>query len=214
VQVQELVAGCRALGIINKIITGPLWRVLESPDVNILEMNTYFNTLVTKLDLWCQGASPLLKDGAELYCDYPPTKDEIWYHLITPTKHDSTIQEMLEILCHAFSALLSRLVEDHLPGGIHCDSNAQLTVETNSVPKTNVVSERDFAKLDRLLREKPNATTLSLEAMVLFSNNRTMKWLNSKPAEEVRHLLQNARKSLLNLKSCLRKEKKQFLKDA
>ena len=77
-QVQELVAGCRALGIINKIITGPLWRVLESPDVNILEMNTYFNTLVTKLDLWCQGASPLLKDGAELHCDYPPTKDEIW----------------------------------------------------------------------------------------------------------------------------------------
>ena len=70
-------------------------------------MNTYFNTLVTKLDFWCQHAIPLLKDGAELYCDYPPTKDKIWYHLVTPTKHESTTQEMLEILCHAFSALLS-----------------------------------------------------------------------------------------------------------
>ena len=47
VQVPELVAGCRALGSTNKIITGPLWRVLESPDVTILEMNTYFSTLVT-----------------------------------------------------------------------------------------------------------------------------------------------------------------------
>ena len=118
---------------------------------------------------------------------------------------------MLEILCHAFSALLSRLVEDHLPGGIHYDSNAQLTVETNSVPKTNVVSERDFAKLDRLLREKLNATTLSLEAMVLFSNNRTMKWLNSKPAEEVRHLLQNARKKPPEFKKLFKERKKAIL---
>ena len=48
------------------------------------------------------------------------------------------LKEILEILCHAFSALLSR---DHLPGGIHCDSSAQLTVETKLIPKTNVVSE-------------------------------------------------------------------------
>ena len=44
--------------------------------------------------------------------------------------------------------------------------------ETKSVPKTNVISERDFAHFDRLLRETPNATTLSLEAMVLFSKSQ------------------------------------------
>ena len=48
----------------------------------------------------------------------------------------------------------------------------QLTTETKSTPKTNVISERDFAKFDRLLREKPNATTLSLEGMILFANNQ------------------------------------------
>ena len=51
----------------------------------------------------------------------------------------------------------------------------QLTAETRSVPKSNVISERDFAKLHRLLREKPNATTLSLEGIILFSNNKTVK---------------------------------------
>ena len=45
--------------------------------------------------------------------------------------------------------------------------------ETKSVPKTNVVSERDFAQLDRLLREKPNASTLSLEGMIMLANNKT-----------------------------------------
>ena len=36
--------------------------------------------------------------------------------------------------------------------------------------KTNPVSERDFAQLNRLLKEKPNATTKSLEAMIMSFN--------------------------------------------
>ena len=38
-----------------------------------------------------------------------------------------------------------------------------------SVPTTNVSPERDFAILDRLLREKPNAHLVALEALLLFS---------------------------------------------
>jgi len=34
---------------------------------------------------------------------------------------------------------------------------------------SNTISERDFAKLDRLLREKPDATTLALEGLIMFS---------------------------------------------
>lgn len=93
---------------------------------------------------------------------------------------DSLTQEMLQIIFHAFSALLSRLVCDHLPGGVLDEASTSLESETQSVPKTNVVSERDFAKLDCFLHEKPNASTLSLEALILFTNNQTAKWLDSK----------------------------------
>ena len=213
ITVPELVAGCRALGLINKIITGPLWRVLESDNVTILEMNTYFDVLITKLDEWAQDARRLLQGDAELYADYPPIKDEIWYRLIASTDHDATAQELLEILCKAFSALLSRLVQDHLPGGAHCNPSVELINETKSVSKTNVVSERDFGKLDCLLREKPNATTLSLEAMILFSNNKTMNWLTSKSPEEVQHLLQAARKVAPEFRR-LFKQRKQIILDA
>ncbi|XP_065893139.1 uncharacterized protein [Dysidea avara] len=211
IQVPEFVAGCRALGLINKIITGPFWRVVECSDVTILEMNSYFDTLIRKLDTWSQDASILLQGHAELYTDYPPKKDEIWNQLITPTEFDYVTQEVLEVLCHSFSALLSRLVEDHLPGGTHYAPSAQLTVETVSVSKSNVVSERDFGKLDRLLREKPNATTLSLEAMVLFSSNKTMKWLNTKSAEEVEHLLQIARKKAPEFKKLFKQRREDIL---
>jgi len=63
-----------------------------------------------------------------------------------------------------------------------------------SVSKTNVVSEQHFDKLDCLSRKKPNTTTLSLEAMVPLSGNKTMKWLNMRPVEEAQYLLQTARK--------------------
>ena len=39
VKVPEYQAGCKALGLINKMITGPLWCVLESQDISILDMN-------------------------------------------------------------------------------------------------------------------------------------------------------------------------------
>ena len=39
VKVPEYLAGCKALGLVNKIVTGPLWRVMESQDATILNMN-------------------------------------------------------------------------------------------------------------------------------------------------------------------------------
>ena len=62
--------------------------------------------------------------------------------------------------------------------------------------KTNTISKRDFAKLDQLLREKSHATMLSLEAHILFSNNKTKEWLESKSPEELKSLMETARKSV------------------
>ena len=90
IQVPEPVARCHALGLINKVITGPLWRVRKSADVTTLEINEYFNTLMTNLDIWSQDAAVLLQGDVELELDYPPRKDEIWHHLITPTEYDAT----------------------------------------------------------------------------------------------------------------------------
>ena len=73
---------------------------------------------------------------------------------------------------------------------VQTQQSFQLQEETN---KTNTVSERDFAKLDCFMREKPNATTLSLKAMILFTNNQAASWLRDKPIEEVQELMKKAR---------------------
>ena len=159
IQVPEFLAGCRALGLVNKIVTGPLWRVLESSDISITEMNVFYQTLVSYIEEWSLDASKLLCGEAVLFPDFPPSEDAVWHHLTTASESASTTQEILQIIFHAFSALLTRLLSDHLPGGVHDNPCAQLQEETKSVPKTNVISERDFGQLDRLLCEKPNAST-------------------------------------------------------
>ena len=60
-------------------------------------------------------------------------------------------------------------------------------------PTTNVNPERDFAMLDRLMSEKPNATHIALESLILFSHNQTSTWMQEKSHDEREKLLKAAR---------------------
>ena len=82
------------------------------------------------------------------------------------------------------------LVGEHLPDGKYGATNVSLITETKSILKNNTISERDFAQLDRFLREKPDVSTLSLEALILFCNNKTASWFNNKSPAERSELLE------------------------
>jgi hypothetical protein len=47
---ETLLAECRALGIIGKLICGPLWRILEDQSISFFEMNDYWQILVEKFE--------------------------------------------------------------------------------------------------------------------------------------------------------------------
>ena len=190
--VPELWAGCRALGLLNKFVTGPFWRLLES-DFTILEMNARYEHMVSCFEQWAKDASEILSGEACLFIDFPPSIDPIYDSLLKSSDNDPIVQEILQYIFAAFSVLLHRMVKDHLPGGEHTKLPTQFHSQTLSVPKTNVVSERDFAQLDRLLRQKLNATTIALKGMIMFANNKTAQWLNSKTEEQRARLLKMAR---------------------
>jgi len=77
-----------------------------------------------------------------------------------------------------------------------------------SVPNSNTISERDFTKLDRLVREKPNATTV-----VLFSNNKTAQWLHEKSPEDRVAIFKRARKIAPEFRDLYKQRRKKLLKD-
>ena len=122
-------------------------------------------------------------------------KDDVWNSLIEPNETLDVITiELLELLFGAFSITTQRLLVDHLEGGIYNSiTDSVLVQEVSSVPTTNVAPERDFAVLDRMVREKPNASTIALEAFVMYSHNKTSLWLQNKTCEERKVLFQAAR---------------------
>ena len=156
-------------------------------------MNDRYQKLKSCFEEWSCDATCVLSGTAVLFDDFPPVEDAIFSILISPSEYDATSQEILQNLFASFSLLVSRFVEDHLPAGKYHNPSTQLQTETKSVPKTNVISERDFSQLDRLLHQKPNASTLCLEGMILFANNKTSKWLDSKSPEERQELFKKAR---------------------
>ena len=180
------VAGCKALGLIDKLITGPLWRILES-NIHVLEVPKYLIALLTFVK--SDDIISTFITGEKV--PFPGTtirKDAIWASLVFPSQLDSLVEQILQSCFKCIELLLERVLSDLEP------SNVAHASVTSSVPTTNTVSERDFAKLDRLLREKPHASTLALEAHILFTNNKTSAWFASKSQEERKLLMETARK--------------------
>ena len=192
-KVPQYLAGCRALGIIDKLVTGPLWRHLQLSSTSILSMSNVYTIMMRKFDEWGNDAQTVV-EGSSHFLPQHECDDDVYKALFTESEDDELVQEFLQILFKSFSATIQRLLLDHLPGGIyHSVTDSTVVEETSSVPTTNVNPERDFAMLDRLMSEKPNATHIALESLILFSHNQTSKWLYSKSHDEREKLLKSAR---------------------
>ena len=185
-------AGCRALGIVDKLITGPLWRHLSLSGTFILNMSNVYTKMKEKFENWANNAESLL-DGSDHFLQQHEKNDEVSKVLFTSAENDTLVQELLELLFKSFSATVQRLLVDHLPGGeFYAIEDTMVIEETKSVPTTNANPERDFAMLDQLLSPKLNATHIALESLLLYSLNQTFTWLQLKPLEEREKLLKAA----------------------
>ena len=210
----HLVTGCRALGIVDKLITGPLWRYLQLSNVSILDMSQVYTTIMSKFEEWSNDAHSVVKNQP-LICEgwSLSDADEIFSSLFDEADKDDDLHELLQLIFKSFAITTQRLVVDHLPGGqFHDVSDPKVIQETRSVPKTNVSPERDFAILDRLMAQKPNATYIALESMILFSQNKSMNWLHSKSLEERERLLHAARSLTSVYRANFRKRREEIEK--
>ena len=91
--------------------------MLECKEVTILDMNQRFRTLLSCLNDWSINASSVVAGEAIVFDDFSPSVDLIHASLFAPSEYDAIVEELLCVLFSAFSSLLLRLVEDHLPEG-------------------------------------------------------------------------------------------------
>jgi len=111
-------AGCKALGLINKLLTGPLWYVLEG-EMSTLDMNRVYTSMRDQFKVWSEGASFLLEGQIAIFLMTPPSN--MMKYLTT-----SVLKSPIMLLfrsCFKLSSKLSMFCEhllvDHLPRGIH-----------------------------------------------------------------------------------------------
>ena len=188
------ISGCRALGLIDKIVTGPLWRKSVESSVSILEMSNVYSEMKIKFEEWSTDSYSLIEGIAHLRSDMVIHNDEVFQALILSNDAmDIMTQEILQLIFKSFTITTQRMLFDHLPGGQYDSSTEVDPQEVASVPTSNISPERDFAALDRLMREKPNACLVALESMILYAYNRTSSWLEQKTIEQKQKLLQAAR---------------------
>ena len=168
-------AGLRALGLINKVITGPLWRILGKEGTIISDINDDLYQLEIQLERLHKDASSLL-NGKTLFDDVeaPKHKDVLYESLLIEVspQFDALTQSALEIICGGLLLILERQAKDQLPGGKYWNPDEQLIRQASNVPITNTISEKDFALLDILLRIKPSARIQSLESLIMWVNKK------------------------------------------
>ena len=218
-EVSSFLAGCRALGLINKFITGPLWRVLAKEDVSFIDMSIRYQRLLECFEEWAQDSTPVLTGKAVVFEDVEIKKDVCYEKLIKEDPDwDPMTKQVLELIFGSFVVVTKRMLTDHLEGGKYDKPDAEMEHECKNAPKTNVVPERDFGMLDRLLAQKPNATTLVVEGIVMFTKNDTKGWRDSLTPEKREAVMKMAqvskasqRQQFIERKAIIRRQREEKL---
>ena len=96
--VPELVAGCRALGLVCKLVISPLWIALEDKKKTIFDMSSIYSELVHRMALWSTDATPVMDGSAQAFSDAIVDRlDPVLNKLLQPDDTDSVTCEILQV---------------------------------------------------------------------------------------------------------------------
>ena len=191
-QVLPYRVGCRALGLIHKSVTAPLWRKMEL-EKNVLDMTPHYQKMLNLFEKWANDSSDFLTGLDSLFPELLH-KDDLFYSLIKPQSDiDEMTKQCLEMIFSSFIFVSKRMLHDHLANGKLNNPSEELVQQAVSVPTTNADAERDFGMLDRLMKLKPKALDIVYEGIIMYNRNKTKEWRNSLSKEQLAVVTKKAR---------------------
>ena len=102
------IVGCRALGLIDKIITGPLWRKLQESSMSVLDMSSVYCEIKESFDSWGKDASSVIMGVAALKSAGSLHKDEVWNELIESNENDLQTRDIMYCILSDNSEVTNR----------------------------------------------------------------------------------------------------------
>ena len=189
-----VVTGMRAMGLVETQITTTFMKLTES-NIPIVDIGPHMVKLRDRLTEWSNDPSALLNGSAILFPEFPPHHDSMYEKLFDEVSQE--IEEMTFQIVGTLSTSMLSVIEkqlvDHLPGGKFFDPPQQLREEMTTTPLDNLCAERLFASLDRLQKRMPNANTISMEGIILWTQNKTKSYLDNLQSHEKSLLMEQAR---------------------
>ena len=187
-------AACRCLGLIDKFFSARLWRCIEDKSTTIIDASQHYTEVHEKLKAWGNDSSVVMDGTAVLVTGQVSGTDKVTEDLL---RSDPDTDDLTKALLEkVFSDLVPKWEKwffEHLPGGKYHTPTEEVKLAAANVPKTNNVSERDFAQLDRLQRISPNGNLNFLQSKIATQNNKTVTWLDGKDSEEQQKLVAGVR---------------------
>ena len=176
--------------------------------------------LKLKLSDFCKDSSSILSGEINIFGDDDEVidlhhRDELYVKLFEDSgdcEFEVLTQQALEVIFHAILIILERQCIDQLPGGDYWHASDKIQKAAANVPTTNMASESDFAIIDLLIRTKPNASVQTIQALTMWSRNKTSSWLDCMSDEERENVLSTARENVMKMKNKY-KERKIDLKE-
>ncbi|XP_066288682.1 uncharacterized protein [Branchiostoma lanceolatum] len=183
---QPLLAGCRALGIVNVQITKPYWALIEMKHVHILDLSSQLQIALTKFKQWMNDASPLLQpDMPPLFHTshgpVQPIKDEVFQCLYHQTSDNMTTmtKQALEVILANMIVVLERRFPEQLYGTYSNSNDAKLREEMEGMEKSNRRGENDFGYWSYIISTKPSISLMAAEGQMMYKSNNTTEWLSN-----------------------------------
>ena len=206
--------GCRALGLIEKLVSGPLWKII-SKEKQILNMSAHYQDLLSFFEVCADDASAFMK-GDKTFCDFAFVNQDACYRkLITPDELiDDMTKQALEIIFSGLAVVTRQMLHDHVGDGKFANgrNDQELVKETQSVDTTNVEAKQDFGMLDRLMKLKPKALDIVHESIIMFTRNKTGEWTDKLAEENLKKAMSFAKNSKKQQKLVYLGKKSRFKK--
>ena len=179
-----LLSTVRALGIVGKLITEPFEGILKATK-KLLHCNPYLETIQIHLKKWSGDGDDAMK-GVPVFETFTP-QDAIFKKLFE--KHsdpevDAMTVSAIELISAEMLILLNRQAGPYLPGGDLYSPSEKVQEIASNVPPSNVISERDMAKLDNLIKSKPAALIQTMETHIMWQTNKPSEWLDAMSEED------------------------------
>lgn len=184
----------QVLGLLDQLVTGPLWRIAEN--LGVIEAGMYHRDLLVYIDACIDSPSKFFSGECPTLTT-PPSftlfneEGTLLQALVNPSPSPLACDVAVRVL-RACAEYLRDVLRQTMSGGEYSNPSSEVASAIESAPPTNRAVESAFAYMDFLYHKAPFARFFRRDALTCFVLNHVSRWLDGKNTRDRSIILEKA----------------------